>query len=56
MDINLERRILKNIFNKYPNKTIIVTSHRIENMDLYNQVIKIEDGRIIENLKKKNYY
>lgn len=56
MDINLERRILKNIFNKYPNKTIIVTSHRTENMDLYNQVIKIEDGRIIENLKKKNYY
>ena len=54
MDINLERRILKNIFNKYPNKTIIVTSHRRENMDLYNQVIKIEDGRIIENLKKKN--
>lgn len=56
MDINLERRILKNIFNKYPNKTIIVTSHRTENMDLYNQVIKIEDGKIIENLKKKNYY
>ena len=53
MDINLERKILKNIFEYYPNKTFIIISHRLENMDLYNQVIKLADGTIKENLIRK---
>ena len=50
VDINLERKILKNIFSKYNNHTIIVVSHRIENLDLFNKVIHLERGIIIEEL------
>ena len=46
IDIVLERKILTNIFNYYPNKTIIIVSHRLDNIDLYNQIIKIEEGKI----------
>lgn len=53
IDINLERKILKNIFKNYKNKTFIIISHRLENIDLYNQVIKLNKGTIVENLTKK---
>ena len=48
VDINLERKILKNIFLEYMNSTIIVISHRYENLDLFNRVIHINNG-IIQN-------
>lgn len=41
IDVNNERKILKNLFNYYKDKTIIVVSHRLDNMDLYDQVIEI---------------
>lgn len=53
VDINLERKILKNIFNNYKNNTILVVSHRKENIDLFNQVIKIEHGSNIEIINKE---
>lgn len=44
-----ERQILQNIFNKYPDKIIIVVSHRNSNLDLYNKKFEIEgDGSISE--------
>ncbi|MDD4547896.1 MAG: peptidase domain-containing ABC transporter, partial [Bacilli bacterium] len=46
MDINLERRILKRIINKYHNKTIIVVTHRLENMDLFDKVAELKDGKL----------
>lgn len=52
MDMNLERKILKNIFYEYHDKTIIIISHRLENLDLYDQTIKIENGKIVEDIKK----
>ena len=52
LDIDLERRILKKLFNKYKNKTILVISHRVENLDLYNRKIVLEDGVLIENITK----
>jgi ATP-binding cassette subfamily B protein len=58
IDIDLERKILKNIFHEYKNKTIIIVSHRLENMDLYNQVIKLNNGtieQILEKPKENNY-
>ena len=33
IDVELERKILKNLFNKFHDKTIIIVSHRLENMD-----------------------
>ena len=49
IDIKLERKILTNIFNEYKEKTFIIISHRKDNMDLYNRLIKIEEGTL------KNY-
>ena len=51
VDIDLERKILKNIFKHYEDKTIIVISHRFDNMDLFDSVIKFEKG-VINNLEK----
>ena len=45
MDINLERKILKNIFNNYKSSTIIIVSHRLDNMDLYDKVIRVDKGK-----------
>ena len=49
IDIKLERNILINIFNEYKEKTFIIISHRKDNMDLYNRLIKIDNGTL------KNY-
>ncbi len=56
IDINTERKILKNIFNSYKDTTFIIVSHRLENMDLYDQVLKIQNGIIENNLTKKSLY
>jgi len=57
IDINLERKILKNIFNYYSNITFIIVSHRFNNMDLFDKVIKIEN-KCVEVIAKNNggYY
>ena len=52
VDINLERQILKNIFKRFNDKTIIVISHRLENMDLFNQVVELNNGKVTNNLVK----
>ena len=52
VDINMERIIIKNILEEYKDKTIIFISHRLDNIDLFNQVIRIEKGKIIDDLSK----
>ena len=49
IDIERERKILKNLFKYLENKTVIIISHRFNNSDLFNRVIKLEGGKIIEN-------
>ena len=51
VDINLERKILKDLLKKYSNKTIIFVSHRYDNMDLFERVLKINNGNL-EDIKK----
>lgn len=46
VDVSLERKILKNIFSRYKDKTIIFVSHRLENLDLYDHLIELENGLI----------
>lgn len=41
IDINLERKILKRVFDVYKDKTIIIITHRKDNMDLYDKVVNI---------------
>ncbi|MEG2250288.1 MAG: peptidase domain-containing ABC transporter [Bacilli bacterium] len=52
IDVNLERKILKNIFRMFQDKTIIIVSHRLENMDLYDKMIKIENGKVTESVER----
>ncbi len=53
IDVNSERIILKNIFKEFNNKTIINVSHRIDNMDLYDKVIKLSKGKVEEIIKEQ---
>lgn len=54
LDVNLERVILKNLFNEFSDKTIIVISHRLENLDLFDNRIEIQKGKVIRSLEKYN--
>lgn len=53
IDINLERKILKEIFEKYCDSTIIVISHRRENLDLFEKIVNLENGSIVSIIDKK---
>jgi len=44
MDVDLERKVLKNLFQYLQGKTIIVVSHRFYNQDLYDRRIQMEKG------------
>ncbi len=43
INVEKERIILKNIFEKFSDKTIIVISHRYDNNDLYDEVLNMEE-------------
>ena len=51
VDVNMERKILKNVFDKYKDKTIIFISHRLDNLDLFDNLVKIENG-VVDNVCK----
>ncbi len=44
VDINLEHKILTNIFNYYQDKTFIIISHRKSNFNLYDNCYKLVNG------------
>lgn len=48
IDIKNERLILKNIFKRLKNKTIIVISHRFNNKDLYQRYVLINKGVVYD--------
>ena len=49
VDVNMERKILKNLFDNFKDKTIIFISHRLDNLDLFDNLIKIENG-VVDNV------
>ena len=54
LDIYSERKILKNIFNYYPSKTIIFITHRLNNCNMFNHLIEMKEGMIIKDEYIKN--
>ena len=48
IDITKEKKILTNIFNYLEDKTIIVISHRFNNKKLFDRVLKLNEGKIID--------
>lgn len=51
VDVNLERKILKNIFKNFSDKTIIMISHRLDNLDLFDNLVRLENG-VLKNVCK----
>lgn len=51
IDINLERVILKNIFDYYRDRTFIIVTHRRNNIDLYDRMIRFDDDKVV-NLER----
>ena len=51
VDVDTERKILKNIFRKYKDKTIIVISHRLDNMDLFDSVLKFNNCKVFKECR-----
>ena len=52
INIEKERIILNNIFEKFKDKTIIVISHRFDNSDLYDKTLNLEEYEY-RNVPKK---
>jgi ATP-binding cassette subfamily B protein len=52
MNNDLERKIIKNIMNYYKDINLIMISHRLNNMDLFDRVIKFNKGEIIDDIRK----
>jgi ABC-type transport system involved in cytochrome bd biosynthesis fused ATPase/permease subunit len=50
MNVKLERHILKNIFEHFKDRTIIVITHRIDNSDLFDKIIALDEKRKMEVL------
>ena len=54
VSVDLERQILKKLFNKFNNKTIIYISHRLDNLDLFDQFVFIKKGKVVRNEIRNN--
>lgn len=50
VDQNAERRIIKKLFQYYADRTIILVSHRLDNIDLFPKVLKV--NQTVEVLTK----
>ena len=62
LDSDTEDRILKNLKNNFYNKTLIIISHRVSCVKNADNVIVLDNGKIIQNgshnelVKKEGYY
>lgn len=48
LDSDTEKQVLKNIIKRYPNKLIIVSTHRLGVLSLCDRICRIVDGKIKE--------
>ena len=54
LDLRSERKVLLYIKKNYPNKTIILVSHRNNNMDLFDKLVLFKKGKVYErNLNER---
>ena len=52
LDVETEEFILKNIFNSYKEKTVISITHKKNTLYLYDNIIRVYDGKIFYKKKK----
>ncbi len=55
LDVKSERRILKSIFSNYRDKMIFFSSHRIDNLDLFDKIIRFESKNKIKDIERNQY-
>ncbi|MCL2370892.1 MAG: ABC transporter ATP-binding protein/permease [Firmicutes bacterium] len=48
LDLATERRVFDNIKTAYPNKTVIITSHRAASVEHCDEIVYLENGHITE--------
>lgn len=53
VDIKTERKIINGIFKNYPQKTIILISHRTLNKDIFDKIIYFDKANIKEVIKNE---
>ena len=51
VDVSLERKIIKNIMKNYPTKTIVFVTHRMDNIDLFEKLWRLENKKVEEIVK-----
>ena len=51
VDIDTERKILKEMFRKYNDKTIIIISHRLDNMDLFDSILRFNNNEVLKECR-----
>ena len=51
----MERKILKNIFKEFKDTTFLIISHRTDNIDLFDGVLRFDNGNVelLEKNKKR---
>ena len=48
LDVNTEKKLLKDIKDNYPDKTILISAHRLSSVVDCDEIIYMQDGMIIE--------
>jgi len=48
LDLATERKVFENIKKSYPDKTVIITSHRAASVEHCDEIVYLEDGHIVE--------
>ena len=47
IDVETERKILNNIFKNYPEKKVIMISHRLNNKDLFDKCYELRNKKLV---------
>ena len=63
LDSENEKIVFNNLLKKFKNRTVFFVTHKLDNMDLFNKILLIDKGKIIEEgnhqelmLKKGKYF
>lgn len=48
LDMETEREILKNFYSAYPDRTLVIASHRFSGVKDCDEILYMENGRIVE--------
>jgi len=48
LDVENEKIVLINIMNKFKNKTIFFVTHKLDNMELFSNILLMDKGKLIE--------